>query len=91
MDFEWNDTKDESNYKKHAVRFAEAVTLWSDDFALDYHDSIHSVDEQRFIKIGRSIRNRILVVSYCERNFEQMIRIISARKPTKPEVIFYEK
>jgi uncharacterized DUF497 family protein len=91
MDFEWNDAKDESNYKKHAVRFAEAVTLWGDDFAIDYYDSIHSVDEHRFIKIGRSIRNRILVVSYCERNVEEIIRIISARKPTKSEVIVYEK
>jgi uncharacterized DUF497 family protein len=64
MDFEWDDTKDEVNYKKHAIRFAEAVSLWSDCFSLDYYDVIHS---------------------------EELIRIISARKATKLEVLEYEK
>ena len=91
MDFEWDDGKDESNYKKHGIRFAEAVSIWGDDYALDFHDVIHSVDEHRFIKIGRSLKNRILVVIYCERHSGVMIRIISVRKATKSEVIDYEK
>jgi uncharacterized DUF497 family protein len=91
MDFEWDDSKDDSNFKKHGIRFAEAVSIWSDDFALDYYDVIHSVDERRFIRIGRSLKNRILVAIYCERQSELMIRIISARRATKLEVIDYEK
>jgi uncharacterized DUF497 family protein len=91
MDFEWDDRKDESNYKKHGIRFAEAVSIWGDDYAHDFHDVIHSVDEYRFIRMGRSLKNRILIVIYCERNSEEMIRIISVRKATKLEVIEYEK
>jgi uncharacterized DUF497 family protein len=91
MDFEWDDTKDEVNYRKHSIRFAEAVSLWSDSFSLDYYDVIHSVEEKRFIKLGRSLKNRILLVIYCERQSEELIRIISARKATKLEVLEYEK
>lgn len=91
MDFEWDDSKDETNLKKHGIRFAEAVSIWGDDFALDYCAVIHSVDERRFIRVGRSLKNRILVVIYCERQSEDNIRIISARRATKLEVIDYEK
>lgn len=91
MDFEWDDGKDQSNYKKHGIRFAEAVSIWSDDYSLDFSDVIHSVDEKRFIRFGRSLKNRILIVVYCERYPEEIIRIISARKATKCEVIEYEK
>jgi uncharacterized DUF497 family protein len=91
MDFEWDDTKDEVNYRKHSIRFAEAVSLLSDGFSLDYYDVIHSVEEKRFIKLGRSLKNRILLVIYCERQSEELIRIISARKATKLEVLDYEK
>ena len=49
---------------------------------------LHSDDEQRFILIGRSYKNRILVVIHTERG--DNIRIISARKTTKKERGFYE-
>ena len=91
MDFEWDDSKDETNYIKHGIRFAEAVSVWSDDFSLDYYDVIHSVDENRFVRIGRSLKNRILIVIYCERHSMDLIRIISTRRATKSEVIEYEK
>lgn len=91
MEFEWDEAKDASNLKKHGVRFAEAATIWGDDFSKEFYDPIHSVDEKRYIKIGRSVKRRILLCIFCERFIEENIRIISARKATKLEVIEYEK
>jgi uncharacterized DUF497 family protein len=52
-------------------------------------DDEHSVGEQRFLTIGRSRQDRILIVSYAERG--DVIRIISAREAEPREVREYEK
>jgi len=44
---------------------------------------LHSDEEDRFILIGNSTRNRLLVVVHTERG--ENIRIISARKAAKKE------
>ena len=54
-----------------------------------YFDKDHSDSEDRFIMLGRSASN-ILVVVYCERH-KSNIRLISARKATQKEVKQYEK
>lgn len=54
-----------------------------------YFDKDHSTTEDRFILLGKSTSN-ILVVIYCERH-KSKIRIISARKATKKEIKQYEK
>ena len=67
MDFEWDDNKADSNLKKHGVRFSEAVTVWTDESALEMHDPDHSDEEDRWIRLGYSNQTRILVVVFCER------------------------
>ncbi len=52
-------------------------------------DPDHSIEENRFIDIGTSDKNHLLVVSYTERGGR--IRIISARKATKAERKTYEE
>jgi len=52
-------------------------------------DEEHSSDEERYITIGLSNMNRLLLVAHTERN--EGIRIISARKATKNEEKFYEE
>lgn len=86
MDFEWDDMKASSNYKKHGVRFSEAVTIWNDDNSLELPDSLNpSLDEERFLRLGYSIKMKMLVVVYCEKLDGETIRIISAREATKKE------
>ena len=85
MDFEWDDKKAESNFKKHGVRFSEAVTIWRDDGAVEMHDPEHSRNEERWIRLGYSNRAKMLVVVYCEKTEDERIRIISARKATPTE------
>ncbi len=49
----------------------------------------HSEDEHREIIIGHPEKNRLLVISFAER--EKSIRIISARKATRNERKDYEE
>lgn len=90
MIFEWDDEKDESNYSKHRVRFDEAISLWSDAFAIEFYDEFHSDHESRFIRIGTSFKNRILTAVYLVGESVDVVRIISSRKSTLSEVRKYE-
>jgi len=87
--FEWDENKAKSNLRKHKVAFAEAVTVFDDAFSITISDPDHSVEENRFIDIGMSDHNRLLVVIYTER--EERVRIISARHATAPERRKYEE
>lgn len=83
--FEWDPGKDRSNRRKHGVTFEEAKTVFFDEGALIASDPDHSLEEDRFLIIGFSIRLRTLLVCYCERRQGRVIRIISARKATRKE------
>lgn len=83
MQFEWDRTKAEQNFRRHRVSFDEAVTVFYDPLAATFDDPDHSVGEHRFVTVGRSSRGRLLVVVHVER--EERIRIISARLTTAHE------
>lgn len=86
MNCEWDPNKAKSNYKKHGVRFADAVGVFEDENAITIQDEHES--EDRFITMGRDFLSRILVVVYTFRDI--VIRIISARKATSRERKMYE-
>lgn len=88
IEFEWDERKAQSNLQKHGVDFNEAVTVFDDPFAKYFDDYFHSLGEERFIVIGYSQYNTLLVVNFTNRN--QSVRIISSRKATKKEKKFYE-
>ena len=85
MDFDWDGAKADSNYKKHGIRFSEAVTIWLDDSALETPDPEHSDDEERWLRLGVSRKANLLVVVYCEKIEGERVRSISARPATKSE------
>lgn len=84
IEFEWDISKDKSNKRKHGVSFEEARTIFGDPFEFTKPDPDHSEGEYRFLSLGRSESERILVVSYTERE-PNRIRIISARLASKSE------
>lgn len=88
MEFEWNPEKEQANSEKHGVDFAEAATVFGDPLELTIADPDHSVGEFRYLSMGRSSLNRILVVSYTERH--ERIRIVSARIASPKERRQYE-
>jgi uncharacterized protein len=75
MDFEWDPRKDAANERKHGVGFREATTILGDPLATTFPDIEHSASERRFLTIGASVSDRVLVVVHTER--QEAIRIIS--------------
>jgi len=91
IEFEWSTAKARANLKKHGVSFAEAQSVFYDEYARQFDDEAHSDTEERFILLGMSIQSRVLVVCHCERSGGNTIRIVSARKATRKERTFYER
>ena len=89
MAFDWDEEKARTNVIKHGVTFKEAETVFDDRLFVDFFDADHSDDEPRYLIIGRSNANRLLLVSYTERSGKT--RIISAREATRRERRDYEE
>ncbi|MBM3131101.1 MAG: BrnT family toxin [Chloroflexi bacterium] len=87
--FEWDEYKAQENLKKHKISFDEAKTVFTDSFSITIPDPKHSLDEPRYIDIGISGKNRVLIVVYTERG--NKIRLISCRKATATERRKYEE
>ena len=88
--FEWHPSKAAANLKKHQISFEEAQTVFYDEFAIQFFDEDHSLDEERFLLLGMSVHFKLLIVCHCEQEGKETIRIISARKATKRENAFYQ-
>jgi uncharacterized DUF497 family protein len=92
--FEWNRNKDKANSRNHGVSFDEAKTVFYDENAIEFYDKNHSLTEDRYLMIGLSSKLRLLLVNYTvrEEKDEDVIRIISSRKPTKREqTVYFER
>ena len=88
MKFEWDETKDRANQRKHGVSFEEATTVFADPLAGTITDPDHSVGEARYVTIGSSTSNCLIVVSHTEES--ETTRIISAREANPHERKTYE-
>jgi len=65
------------------------LTVFADPLARIFDDPDHSASERRELIIEHSVRQRLLVVSFTER--EPRTRIISAPEATAPERRDYEE
>lgn len=88
MNITWDSIKAKSNFQKHKVRFSDAEPVFFDPMALTRNDD-DAEGEQRFVSVGMSAMNKILVVVYTYR--DEGIRLISARRATPKERKLYEK
>ncbi len=79
--FEWDPSKAKKNIIIHSISFDEASTAFKDTLSLTVYDPLHSEEEDRFITIGNSCKNRLLIIVHTVRGIK--IRIINARKATK--------
>ena len=88
--FAWDKGNEQKNWIKHKVAAEEAEEpFFSDDYII-LEDTSHSgSEEQRFILLGKTNKERMLFIVFTIR--AEKIRIISARDANKKEVIFYEK
>ena len=93
MKFEWDKNKERLNILKHNVTFEQASYVFTDQFALNKFDDEHSEDEDRWVILGKSLNETLLLVVHTFRNNNdiEFVRIISARKATKKEKQTYQK
>ena len=87
--FEFDPAEAAANLKKHRVSFDEAATVFDDPLSSTLPDDQHSEDENRFITVGMSIKQRLLFVVYTEE--DSRIRLIGARPVTAAEREQYEQ
>ena len=89
--FEWDAAKEAENRRKHHVSFAEAESVFADEYALLVDDPEHSDEEDRFVLMGLSAKLRVLVVVHAYREAAGIIRLISARKANGRERAIYNR
>jgi len=89
VEFEWDHKKDESNQRKHGIKFNDAVLVFYDFGHIKLLDTKHSIIEERFNIIGYSPKG-VLFLVYVIKQMNRY-RIISARKATKRERRIYEE
>lgn len=87
MLIEWDPKKAASNFRKHRIRFADAIAVLEDERAITLRD--FEEDEERWVSIGSDALGRVLVVIYTLR--AQRIRMISARSAIRQERTQYEE
>ncbi|CAN5445413.1 BrnT family toxin [soil metagenome] len=85
----WSKKKNRLNIGKHKIDFDEAKSIFDDPLQVSVSDPDHSFDECRYITIGMSDRNHLLIVAHKFEN--DIIRIITARKPNRRERTNYEE
>ena len=91
--FSWDTDKAAANRTKHGVAFELAATVFRDELALSIYDEDHSDDEERWITIGMAETGELLLVIHAFEELspqETLIRIISAREPTRQERLDYQ-
>ncbi|MBK8164308.1 MAG: BrnT family toxin [Gammaproteobacteria bacterium] len=91
MRISWDENKNRANRLKHGVSFELAQDVFDDRLALSTPDRITG-GEQRWHTLGM-VDGVLLLVSHTvfEREGEEVIRIISARKATAHERRHYEQ
>ena len=90
--FEWDTSKNAINIQKHGISFQEAIGVFKDESRLEFFDESHSsVDEQRYITLGR-IPEKLVIVLVVSTDRQACTRIISARYASKKEErLYYER
>lgn len=83
--FEWDEEKNHLNQEKHGISFETAAYVFQDEHYIEMYDFEHSVDEDRYIAIGKV--GELLFVVFTERS--DNIRLISARLATPSERRLY--
>jgi uncharacterized DUF497 family protein len=85
VEFEFDDTKSQSNLAKHGINFLDAQELWADPDRIEIPARIE--DEPRFLIIG-TIAQKCwsAIITYRENR----VRLISVRRSRKEEVVIYE-
>lgn len=89
LEVEWDPNKADEVWHEHHVSFDEAATVFADPLALTVFDGDHSFDEDRWVTIGLTRQDKVVVVSHTPRGAR--VRLITARWPEPEERKHYEQ
>ena len=92
MRFVWDEGKSRRNLAKHKISFETALLVFEDPYAISSPDRI--VDgEERWLTLGLASGIVVLVVAhtYGEKDGEEMIRLISARRASPLDRRIYDE
>jgi uncharacterized DUF497 family protein len=90
MDYIWDPDKAIQNQDKHHIDFADAATVFDDDYFVTQED-LAAYGEQRFVGTGIDAQGRILTVVYTLLDDDATIRLISARRATRRDARYDEQ
>ncbi len=88
LSFEWDDQKNQLNFKRHGLAFDDVVDFLDDPHLIERLDLREDYGEERIIAHAM-IRSRVFVIVYVERGSK--LRLISARYATRDEANDYFK
>ena len=91
--FEWDPVKARTNYRKHGIRFEDAMQVFDDPYALFEQDRADETGEPRWHAIGLAGGVIVLLVAHSvrEEGEDEIVRLISARRATRKERERYEQ
>ena len=92
MRFEWDESKNEENRKKHGLSFEVAIEVFGDPLCLSIFDCVVA-EEERYWAVGVIEGLVVVVVVHMsrEKQGEEIVRVISARKASARERRLYEE
>jgi len=99
MRYEWDEPKNRENQRKHGVNFELATRVFEDERCLVNIDRVDEAGEQRYHALGAVGTELgsvlILLVAHVyreeDRDGEEIVRIISARRAGKNDVRRYQE
>jgi uncharacterized protein len=88
MQFEWDETKNLENIRKHEIDFVDVPQMFDSSMLIELDDRF-DYGEDRWVGIG-FLGNGVAVVVWTERQGD-VIRIISARRANRHERQRFQK
>lgn len=85
-EFEWDDSKAQTNDAKHSVTFDFAMQVFAGPFQVEILDESEDYGEERYLVIGM-VGEALFSVIYTPRH--RRYRLISARRASKDEQDHY--
>ena len=91
LEFEWDERKNEANFRKHGIDFYTAETVFDDpDFVMVPDREVEGEERWHTIGLVEGLLLLLVVHTIRDEEDEEIVRIISAREVTAQERRLYE-
>jgi uncharacterized DUF497 family protein len=88
--YTWTEKKNQINKDKHGIYLSEVIDVFDDPNLLEWYDAAHSINEDRYITIGR-LHGRVIFFVVTTDKANDEVRLIMARKAEPKEQEAYNE